>query len=33
MWNPENEGELIPLGAIGMEILEPKQEVLEEKAN
>ena len=30
MWNPENEKELIPLGAIGMEILEPKQDKVEE---
>ena len=33
MWNPKNKGELISLGAIGHEIMEPKQEPVKEQAN
>lgn len=30
MWNPENENELIPLGAVGHDIMEPKREQVNE---
>lgn len=30
MWNPENENEFIPLGAVGHDIMEPKREQVNE---